>query len=82
MYGAVRVPQEGRFRAVFETAREQGFQFQVALGGRKLIFSDGEDAVKCHKWLYERGIRESLKVDHRVIKSKVIRLTANGELWL
>ena len=82
MDGAVRVPQEGRFRAVFDAAREQGFQFRVAVGGRKLIFSDHDDAVKCHKWLYERGIKESLKVEHRVINSKVIRLTADGELWL
>ena len=80
--GAVRVPQEGRFRAVFDAAREQGFQFRVALGGRKLMFGDHDATVKCHKWLYERGIRESLKVEHRLVTSNVIKLTVDGELWL
>jgi hypothetical protein len=47
-----------------------------------MIFKNHDEAMRCHEWLLERGVKESLKVEHRVIKSKVVRLMVEEELWL
>ena len=82
VYGAVRIPAKGRFSVVADTAKEQGFGFRVGIGGRKLVFKNHQEAMSCHAWLFERGVKESLKVEHRLTALKVIVLTAERELWL
>ncbi len=82
VYGQVKISGRGRFEIVLDEAKQAGFSFKAGLGRRKMIFADHETALRCHRWLFERGVRESLKVKHRLIRNHVIEVTADGELWL
>jgi hypothetical protein len=65
---------------VIDTALKEGLLFRVAIGGRRIVIGGQGAAMKCHRWLYDRGVRVSLKVEHRLMKPRVMVLTADGGL--